>query len=129
MTDFSRFFGIRVAICMLIWIATLPLLMSRRARLWLGIAYLWSSFLTGFTCWIFCAITAYRTLGGFWLLIGVIMGGIGVFPLALIGIVIHRLWSSIPDLVIAIVLIVIPRIFGNWLLRRCEQRSYSRAAA
>jgi hypothetical protein len=57
---------------------------------------------TGFAYWVFSFIVTYRTLGGFWLIVGVLLFGMGVFPLAVIGTMIRGLRSTLPDLLFAI---------------------------
>jgi hypothetical protein len=60
----------------------------------------------------------YGTLGGFWLILGLVFIGMGVFPLAVIGTMIRGLWSTLPDLIFAIALMIVPRLVGLWIVHR-----------
>ena len=96
----------------------LPLLFAKKARPWIGVAFVYGSYLTGLTCWVFCVIVTYNTLGGFWLFVGVMFAGVGVFPTAVVGEMAKGLWSSIPDLFFAITIVLVPRWLGLRLASR-----------
>ena len=104
------------------WVCLLLLMVFlRRARCRIGEIFVWTSYVTGLYCWLFAIVVAYRTLGTFWLIIGILMGGIGVVPLALIGEAVHGLWSSIPELLLAITMMLAPRLGGLWITIRYEK--------
>jgi hypothetical protein len=117
--DLFRWLEIAVAAC--IWIG-FPVLMVmfffKSLRKWVGVILFNMSYLTGFACWVFSFIVTYHTLGGFWLVVGLVFLGVGIFPLAVIGTIIHGLGSTLPDLLFAIALMLVPRAVGRWIVKR-----------
>jgi hypothetical protein len=113
---------VAVGYCVAIWIILIPFLAFRTTRPWAGAIYLYSSYLTGFTCWIFSSIATYHTLGLVCLLIGLLVFGIGVFPLAIIGAALHGVWQLIFELLFALALVIAPRALGGWIVGRHERR-------
>ena len=112
---------IAVTVCVFLWfIVFLPMFIFKKARPWIGVGLVYSSCLTGFTCWIFSFIVTYQTLGGYWLFIGLFFAGMGVFPLAVIGVLIHGLWAVLANLLFAIAMMIIPRVLGIWIGNRYE---------
>ena len=80
------------------WIVVvLPTLIFRRTRALGAKTLLYSSYYTGFSCWWFCFILCYRALGGFWLLFGLIFMGVGVVPLAFVGLMVKSFWTLASD--------------------------------
>jgi hypothetical protein len=61
-----------------------------------GTLYLWTSYVTGLNWWLFSFLVTYKTLGGVWLIVGLLSAGVGVIPLAVIGEVVRRTWYAIP---------------------------------
>jgi hypothetical protein len=49
-------------------------------------------------------------LGLFWLIVGLLLVGVGVVPVAFIGLMIHGLWDGVLNLVGAVALFAIPRL-------------------
>jgi hypothetical protein len=76
------------------------------------------SYLTGFACWIFSFIVTYRTLGTFFADNRPGVPGVGVFPLAVLGTIMRGLWSTLPELLFAIALTLVPRFVGIWIVNR-----------
>jgi hypothetical protein len=120
--DLFRWLEMAVFAC--IWIG-FPVLMVmfffKKLREWVGLILLNISLLTGFACWVFSLIVTYYTLGGFWLIVGLMLLGLGVFPLAVFGTILRGRWSTLPDLLFAIVLMVVPRMVGKWIVNRYEE--------
>lgn len=118
-----------VAITIAVWVFVfLPMLIIRKARQWAGVGFVYSSYLTGLSCWVFSLIVTYRTLGGFWLIFGLFFAGMGVFPLAVIGTMVRGLWGSLPDLVFAIASMLIPRFLGLYIVSRPKKAEQTRYA-
>jgi hypothetical protein len=101
-----------------------PLFFVKKLRPWVGFGLVYGSYVTGFTCWLFCLIITSRTLGGIWLTIGLLCSGVGVFPLAVIGVLVQGLWSAISDLIFAIASTFISRLLGFWLVRKHENAAF-----
>lgn len=115
------FHWLEVAVSWCLWIG-IPILVVmfffKGLRKWVGVILFNMSYLTGHACWVFSFIVTYGTLGGFWLVLGLIFLGIGVFPLAVIGTLVRGMWSTLPDLIFAIALMVVPRFLGLWIVKR-----------
>ena len=117
-----------VEICLGMWILVfVPMICFKETRRWVGVGLLYSSYVTGFTCWVFSVIVTYQTLGGFWLFLGVVFAGVGVFPLAVIGVIVRGEWSVMPDLAFAIAMMLLPRFLGIWIVSRAEAAGAGRA--
>jgi hypothetical protein len=102
------------------------MLIIRRLRLWGGLGLFFISYLLWFNCWIFAFIVTAKTLGYFWLTIGMLLAGIGVLPLAFIGVIIQGILSGfgssfLGDLLIATGLFLVPRIFGGYIVNKHSQ--------
>jgi hypothetical protein len=117
--DLLHWLEVAVFVCFFICVCVLlPMYFFKKFRASVGTALVYFSYLTGSGCWVFSFIVTYRTLGTVWLVVGVLLAGIGVFPLALVGVIIHGLWSTIPDLLFAIALMLIPRFVGLRIVER-----------
>jgi hypothetical protein len=114
------FHWLEIAVVVCLWSAPVlgVMFFFKRLRQSVGLILLNMSYLTGFACWVFSFIITYRTLGGFGLVVGLVFLGIGVFPLAVIGTMMRGLWPSLPDLIFAIALMLIPRFVGLWIVKR-----------
>lgn len=120
-------FGMAAIFC--VWIFALPpMLIFRRTRPYGAAVLLYSSFYTTFSCWWLCFVLCYRTLGGTWLLVGALLGGVGVIPLTFVGLMIKSFWTPglgpwVVDIFFGIMLFTVPRWLGFWILHRCENRA------
>jgi hypothetical protein len=109
-------------LCIVVWVVVFfPMLLFKRARPWVAVGLLCSSYLTGFICWVYSFVVTYQTLGGFWLFVGLLFVGLGVFPLAVIGVVVRGAWVFLLDLLFAISMMVLPRLLGVWIGTRCDK--------
>ena len=118
----SLFLWLRAAgaICIALWVVVLlPMFLLKKRREWVGVGLIYSSYLLGFTWWVFSFIVTYRTLGAAWLLIGVFTG-LGVIPLAVVGILVRGLWTAVPDLIFAVAITFLPKALGFWIMKREE---------
>ena len=122
--DLFRWLEIAVVVCSWVCILVLlPMFLFKKLRKWVGVILFNMSYLTGFACWIFSFIVTYRTLGTLWLIVGLLFLGVGVFPLAIFGIIMRGLWSTLPDLLFAIALMLAPRFVGLWIVNRQSPES------
>jgi hypothetical protein len=113
-------FEVATAAIAVLWVCLLVLLLFPRLRLRIAHIFVYTSYVTGLYCWFYCVVIVYRTLGLFWLIFGVLMLGVGVFPVAVVGETRHGLWSELPQLFIAIAMVLVPRFGGIWIASRCE---------
>jgi len=111
--------GVTFIVC----IGFLVMIIFRRLRPWAGLGLTFASYVFGFGWWVLSYIITVKTLGLFWLVIGVMFMGIGVLPLAFIGIIIRSIaggisfWPAISDYLFAMIVCLIPMGLGSYLMK------------
>jgi hypothetical protein len=121
---------LKLGVSLLFWVwvlIVLPMLLFRRTRFRGAKALIYSSHYTAFSCWWFCFIICYRSFGGFWLFVSLLFAGIGVIPLAFVGLMVKSFWTPglgpwVIDVFAAIMLFTVPRWLGFYILHRHEQQ-------
>lgn len=81
------------------------------------------SYVFGFTAWLWCLLLSYSTLGLVWMFLGLFMGGVGVVPLAIIGMLINGMWSSLGELLLWMIFITGSWLWGGHLLMKAAARN------
>jgi hypothetical protein len=98
----------------------LALCIFRRSRS-VGAAGLFvSSYIAGFTLWLWAFITARTLAGMIWLIIGLGFAGLGVVPIAIIAALIHGEISISVQLIILAVIVYGTRVLSIWLAAKAE---------
>jgi hypothetical protein len=82
-----------------------------------------SSFLFGTNLWIWSALNLYQEWGLTALIIGILMGGIGVIPLAFIALALHGQWADVGLDVALLVIFLLFRFGGLHLGAKVEGRA------
>jgi hypothetical protein len=77
-----------------------------------------SSYVVGLSIWIWSLIIAYSLAGTFWLIVGLIFGGIGVVPVALIAALFSREWSVAGQILMGAIVVYAMRWFSLFLEER-----------
>lgn len=91
----------------------------RRSRGIGAIGLLISSYVIGLGLWIWSLIVVYVFAGLFWLIVGVVIGGIGVVPIAFIAALLFREWSIAGQILIAAIF-----VYGiRWISLFLSERS------
>ncbi len=98
----------------------LPLTIFKKTRPFSTICLYISSYFFGLSAWFLGLIVTYLTLGGFWIFIGLIFGGVGVIPIGLIGSIIKGEWSLFWSILYITVLTFGIRIFVFYLMEKEE---------
>jgi hypothetical protein len=94
-------FAVAFWVCVFI---LLPLAIFRKTRGFSGIGIYVASYVFGITLWVWCLLTTYTLWGGFAVVIGILIAGIGIVPLAIIASLTKGLWSiAIQMVVVALV--------------------------
>jgi uncharacterized membrane protein len=120
---FSNWLQPGVEISVAIWILpVLPMLLFRKARGWGVTILMYSSYFNGFTCWWYSFMVCYRACGLVWLIIGLFLMGVGVVPLAVIGVAIRGMWPMFWNLILAIALAYGPRAIAVAVAYRESKR-------
>ena len=102
-------------------IVLLPLLVFRRSRRYAATGFICAAFLFGLDCLLYSFVVTLEILGPFWLVIGFLMGGIGVFPMALIGCALHRAWPTFWILLRPFAFMAVAGIIGRVAIQHSAQ--------
>lgn len=106
-------------ICVL---ALLPLAIFRSNRRWVGTAIFWASYAVGIAAWFLGATLTLASLGWVWLVIGLIVFGLGVVPLGILG-----AYFSLDQTPLALALLTMTiatfamRMLGLWLVAKSDK--------
>jgi hypothetical protein len=110
--------SVALALCVFVF---LPMIFIKRARGWGGLGFFYSSFGWGLYLWLTAFLYTYANFGLFWLLLGLLLAGIGVIPIAIIGSFIHRDWSGVLQIVVMLVFSLGFRYFGAHMVAKYEE--------
>lgn len=111
-----------IAICLFFCCAlSLPVLFSTRARRFLGPLYLWASFPFGAVLAAESCLYITVNWGRGWLLTGILLGGVGVVPIAALATLTERDWAMLGSLFVEICVIIGARLLSFWALRQPEK--------
>jgi hypothetical protein len=103
-------------------IGLLPLTAFRETRGPSGVAFYIISFIFGATLWVRSLLLTYILWGGFALLVGLFLGGVGVLPIALLATALKREWAIFGQLILLGVAVLVTRYSGFYLVVREELR-------
>lgn len=103
-------------------VVPISLLLSifKKSRVVGAIGLLISSYVWGLNLWLWALVIAYYLAGTFWLVVGLLLGGIGVVPIAIIASLISGKWIIAVQIAISAVVIFAVRGFSIFLGDRAE---------
>ncbi|WP_337661104.1 hypothetical protein [Erythrobacter sp. Alg231-14] len=116
----SSLFGIAFLTCLLVF---LPLSIIPRTRGFSGNGLYLTSYLFGAILWVLSMAFVYLEWGLFPVILGLILGGVGVVPIAMIATIVEGQWAILGNLVVLIGLTIGLRIFGYWLIEKAAERA------
>ncbi len=93
-------FQITFTVCILI---LLPIAIFKKTRQFSSIAFFIASYVFGIITWIWSFLLAYVSWGFIGLLIGLLIGGVGVIPIAMLATIFNGKWAALGQLVLLIV--------------------------
>jgi hypothetical protein len=99
----------------------LVLLIPRRTREWSGLGFYLPSWPLGIWVWIASFVYA-MSISTFWAILGIVIGGIGVVPIAVIMTLIRRDWPNLGGLAGTLIVVMILRWLGLWIASKAERR-------
>jgi hypothetical protein len=70
--------------------------------------------------WAEGVVMSYSTGGIFWLIVGLLMGWLGVIPVAIVGCLTHGYWTELVILILALGLSIGSQVLALSILRRAE---------
>jgi hypothetical protein len=110
--------SVALVLCLFVF---LPMIFIKRTRGWGGAGFFYSSFGWGLYLWLTAFLYTYVNFGLFWLLLGLLLAGVGVVPIAVIGSLIHGDWSGVLQIFVMLVLSLGFRYFGAHVIAKHEE--------
>ena len=104
-----------VVLCLL-----LPMAFFEKTRLWSGFGMVVASYIIGLSLWVLSVLVTIKIWGIRGLLLGLLLSAGTVVPVAFLASVLNGLWSSVADLLFAVLITLVPRLLGGYLLARSE---------
>jgi hypothetical protein len=98
----------------------LPASFFKKARKFSGLGITYSSYLFGLQLWLSGLMITLGTWGIWAVIIGVLLLGVGVIPIALIATLSHGMWRLFIELLLSIILIFACRALGAYVLGRSQ---------
>ena len=109
-------------VLVVIVIVLLPMCLFKRSRPFAGFGFIAASYLFGITTWLLGAVITFGSFGWVGLLIGLLLFGIGVVPLALIAaIFLLKTWTVAAWIVVMAAVTWGARLAGHWALLEAEK--------
>lgn len=102
----------------------LPLGLFRKTKRVSGAGFVLSSYVYGATLWFWALLIAYFTWGALAVLIGLVMAGIGVVPIAILASIIKSQWATLWQIILLIVLTFGSVALGLYFRERADELAY-----
>lgn len=101
----------------------LPFGLFRKTGMFGGLAMYYSSFVFGLTLWFLGLLLTYFAWGFLGVIIGLVIFGVGVVPVAMLAMLLHGEFFSLLVLVVLTVLTFGSRALGIYLAARAEEKN------
>ena len=111
----ASYFALAVSVLIL-----LPLSLISATRAIGGIGMMYASYVFGITVWFGGFFLAYAIWGVWAVIVGLVLLGIGVVPVAMLATLVNGIWSELLWLVVLLVLVWGTRIFGAWVTSKAD---------
>ena len=106
----------------------LPSAALKETRLFAGVGLLICSYVFGALLWAFGFLVTYNLWGIFGLVIGLMLFGVGVVPIAILATLFKGMWSTLGLLILGLFAVYGTRSLSGYFAVRAEQESYETAA-
>ena len=100
----------------------LPLSMFRKCRGWCAVAFIYWSYLCGLSLWMFSLLVTLNLWGYVAAIVGLIIMGVGIVPVALLACIFKGEWSIFFQLILQFALLIGCRLYGLYLAGKAEQQ-------
>jgi hypothetical protein len=100
-----------------------PLSLIPPARAIAAIGVVIASYVFSVIMWCFGLAVTYAIWGMMGVIIGLLIAGVGIVPVAMLATLLHGQWEILIELVILIVLTFGPRALGVWLAQKVDERA------
>lgn len=81
-----------------------------------GLGLALSSYVIGFSLWVWSLIVAYSLAGVFWIIVGLLFAGLGVIPIAIIAAALKAQWFIAGQMLLGVFIVLILRGIGTFLI-------------
>lgn len=116
---------ILTAIAMFVVILVLlPLAIFRRTRAFAGGGIYLTSFVFGLTLWVWSLLVSYTLWGVKGIVVGLLLGGIGVVPIAILATLFHGMWSMVGQLLLVTAITFGTRFLGIYVMTKSEDQNH-----
>jgi hypothetical protein len=102
-------------------IILLPLAIFKKTRSYAGIGFYVSSYIFGVDLWLFSFLMTYAFFGTLGVILGVVLWGVGVVPIAAFAFLLHGLWSSFFEILLGLIPVFGTRYLGIRLMAAREE--------
>jgi amino acid transporter len=103
----------------------LPLAIFRRTRAFAGGGIYLASYVFGLTLWAWSLLISYTIWGVTGIVIGLLLGGIGVVPIAILATLFHGMWSMVGQLLLVTAMTFGARFLGIWVVAKSEDHDHT----
>ena len=93
-----------------------PLALNLSTRPWAGLGFVVVSYVFGLTGWLMGLLLTWILWGGLAVVIGLLVVGIGVVPIAMLATLLNGRWAELGILVLAIIMTFGLRLLGAYLI-------------
>ncbi len=100
-------------------VVCIPLAFFRRTKEFSGKALFISSFFYGLLLWLGCLVITFKLWGWLGIIVGLILLGVGIVPIAIIATLVAGLWTILLHIIVLIIVIWLARTAGAALLKDC----------
>jgi hypothetical protein len=87
-----------------------------------GLGLSLSSYVIGFSLWVWSLIVAYSLGGVFWIIVGLLFAGVGVIPIAIVAAALKAQWSIAGQMLLGLVVVLALRAIGTSLVENDARR-------
>jgi hypothetical protein len=112
-------YGVTFGLCIL----ALPLALFKFTRGYAGLGYQIASYVFGFITWLWCLLLTFSIWGMWGVIIGIFIAGVGIYPVAMVATALHGLWSTLGEIVLALIIAYGVRIFGGYLIVKSQEET------
>ena len=98
-------------------VVCLPMALFKKTKEFSGKALFLSSYIYGALLWLACLVITFKLWGWFGIVVGLLLLGIGLVPIAIVATIIGGLWGVLLNIIILLVVIWLARMIGLSFLR------------
>lgn len=108
-------------------IVFLPMSFFKKTRTASAVAFYLSSYVYGMELWIRSLLITYVLWGGFWVVVGLLFGGVGVLPMSLLATLFNGEWMVFFALLLGAAMTYGSRILANYLDHKSTEDQLNRS--